>query len=310
MGVQSFKTAFTSRHVASTCCNRFQLTPLESLVLEDLIQNAHTLFDTRPSPPPIPSSYVAEATSTNTYGSLFTTPGSSQSTQVKGTGSTIRNRPWLVDGIPTSRSTQPSFPSLTSDSAMEIRLASSPTSFLSLLGSPSPRVLAGGAETTPTQGQILPKVRDVEAENSANGIPAEVVSAVPPARSRPSQSRPLLQPEAVTMSQYPPESVLSNSIDFPLSSATSLQTRTEMLGDAPAKTYSTDQGHYYGVPVTRREPAIPTNRAPSPVPIVPIEPTAPIAPILPSPSIVSIAPTAPTVPVVPILPTAPAYTNA
>ena len=75
------------------------------------------------------------------------------------------------------------------------------------------------------------------------------------------------------------------------------------------------QGTYYGVSVarqprreqTRREPAIPTNRARSPDPIVPVEPTAPT--ILPSPSIVSIVPTAPTVPVVPLLPTAPAYTD-
>ena len=224
VGVQSFKTAFTSRHVASTCCNRFQLTPLESLVLEDLIQNAQTLFDPRPSPPPpIPSSYIAEATSTNTYDSLFTTPESSQSAQAQGTGSAIRNRPWLVDGIPTSRSTQPSFLSLPSDSAMEIRLASSPSAFLSpLLGFPSPRVLTGGAEPTPTQGQILPEVRDVETENLTNGIPGD---AVQPTRSRPSQPRPLPQPEAVTMLQSPPESVSSTSSYFQPSSATSLRTR-------------------------------------------------------------------------------------
>ena len=188
--------------------------------MEDLIQNAHTLFDTRPSPPPISSSYVAEATSNNTYGSMFTTPESSQAAQVQGTGSTIRNRPWLADGIPTSRSTQPSFPSLPSDSAMEIRLASSPTSFLSpLLGFPSPRVLAGGAETTPTQGQILPEGRDVEAEKLANGIPAEVA---PSTWSRPSQPRPLPQPEAL---QSPSDTVSSNSSYIPPSSATSLQTR-------------------------------------------------------------------------------------
>ena len=189
--------------------------------MEDLIQNAHTLFDTRPSPPPpISSSYAAEPMSTNTYSSLYTTPESSQPAQVQGTGSTIRNRPWLADGVPASRSTQPSFPSLPSGSAMEIRLASSPTSFLSpLLGFPSPRVLAGGAETTPTQGQILPEGRDVEAEKLANGIPAEVA---PSTWSRPSQPRPLPQPEAL---QSPSDTVSSNSSYIPPSSATSLQTR-------------------------------------------------------------------------------------
>ncbi|KAH9024572.1 hypothetical protein EDB85DRAFT_1870089, partial [Lactarius pseudohatsudake] len=43
------------------------------LVLEDLIQNVHTLFDERPSPPPpVPSPHMAETTSTYTYGSFLT----------------------------------------------------------------------------------------------------------------------------------------------------------------------------------------------------------------------------------------------
>ena len=40
--------------------------------MEDLIQNAHTLFDERPSlPPPVPSPHVAETMSTYTYGSFL-----------------------------------------------------------------------------------------------------------------------------------------------------------------------------------------------------------------------------------------------
>lgn len=201
---------------------------VKGLVLEDLIQNAHTLFDLRSSPsPPVPSSYVAEATSTNTYSSLSLILESPQSAQVQAMGSTIRHRPWLVDGMPTSRSTQPSFPSLPPDTAMEIRLASSPTPLLSpLLGFPSSRTLTGEGETT-TQGQVMSEVRVTEVETSTNGVPAEVVPAVPPTRTcvpewRP---RPLPQPEVVTMLQSPPESVSSNSSYFPLSSATSLQTR-------------------------------------------------------------------------------------
>jgi hypothetical protein len=31
-------------------CEKFQLIPSKKLVMEDLIQNAHTLFDERPSP--------------------------------------------------------------------------------------------------------------------------------------------------------------------------------------------------------------------------------------------------------------------
>ena len=88
----------------------------------------------------------------------------------------------------------------------------------------------------------------------------------------------------------------------------------DRLRGEPTRSEPTERSSFFQRLLTkresaRREPAIPTNRAHSPVPIVPVEPTMPIAPILPSPSIVSIAPTTPTVPIVPILPTAPAYTN-
>ena len=64
--------------------------------MEDLIRNAHTLFDERPSQPPPVHSNVAEATSTHTYG---LSPGFPRSSEIQDTGSTSRHRPRHVDGI-------------------------------------------------------------------------------------------------------------------------------------------------------------------------------------------------------------------
>ena len=73
--------------------------------MEDLIQNAHTLFDERPSPsqsPPAPSSDVVETTSTETHDSWFLSPDSNfpRSAEIQATGSTSRQRSGLVDAIP------------------------------------------------------------------------------------------------------------------------------------------------------------------------------------------------------------------
>lgn len=71
--------------------------------MEGLIQNAHTLFDERPSQsPPVPSSDVAETTPTHTYGSSFLSPELPQFAEVQVTGSTSRHRPGIVDDRPAS----------------------------------------------------------------------------------------------------------------------------------------------------------------------------------------------------------------
>ncbi len=196
--------------------------------MEDLIQNADTLFDERPSSsPPVPLPDVAETTSTYyTYGSLFLSPELPQPGEVQAMGSTTRHNPELVSGI--LRSTQSPFSSLPLDAAMESRLTPSPTPLLSpLLGFPSSQTLTEGVETT-TQEQVIPEARGTKAaETLANSTPAEVAS-VPPtsvAEWRLRQSRLLPHPEALTAPQSPPESVLSSTSDFPLSSATSLRTR-------------------------------------------------------------------------------------
>ncbi|KAI9456988.1 hypothetical protein BJY52DRAFT_1187604 [Lactarius psammicola] len=199
---------------------------VHQLVLEDLIQNAHTLFDERPSPsPPVPPSRVAETTSTHTYASSFSSPRLPQSAEVQAKRSITRHRPGLVGG--TSTSTQSSFSSLPLDSAMESRLTPLSTPLLSpLLGLPSSQTLAEGAETT-TQEQVIPEVRGTNVvETLPDSTSPEVVSVAPTSvtewRLRQSQLRP--HPEPLTIPQSPPESVLSGTSEFPLSSATSLQT--------------------------------------------------------------------------------------
>ncbi len=207
-------------------CNSFQLRPSEKLVTEDLIQHAHTLFDERLSPsPPAPSPDMAETTSTYTYGSLFLSPEFPQPAEVEAMDSTTRHPPGLVGGTPVS--TRSSFSSLPSDAAMESRHTRSPTPLLGpLLGLPSSRTLTEGVETT-AQEQVIPEVRGTEVvETLPNSTPPGNVS-VPPisvAEWQLRQSRLPPHPEAVRIPQSPPESMVSSTSDFPLSSATSLQT--------------------------------------------------------------------------------------
>jgi len=198
---------------------------VKSLVMEDLIQNAHTLFDDRT---PAPSRDVVEASTTFTYGSLFMSPELPHPAQVEGMNldPTTRHR-----GIPTTD--QSSFSSLPSDATTESRLRPSPTALLSpLLGLSASKTLTEGVEMT-AQEQVIPEVRDTKAVKTlANSTPAEAVTGFPLTsvaewRLQVPQSRLVVSPhpEAMTVPQSPSESVLSSASDFPLSSATSLQTR-------------------------------------------------------------------------------------
>ncbi|KAH8989365.1 hypothetical protein EDB86DRAFT_3245232, partial [Lactarius hatsudake] len=192
---------------------------VKTLVMEDLIQNAYTLFDEHPSPSQlVPSPDAAEPTSTFTYGSLFLTPELSPA-EIQAMGSTTRHRPEFLGGAPTSA--QPSFSSLPSDTAVESHLTPSPTPLLSpLLGFPSSQQTL--TEMT-MQEPVTPEVRGTKAvEGLANSPPAEVVAAsvaewrlrlLPP------------HPEPLTIPQGPPESMPCTASDVPISSATSLQTR-------------------------------------------------------------------------------------
>jgi hypothetical protein len=114
----------------------FQLIPSKALVLEDLIQNAHTLFDERPSE-------------------------SSPPAQVQTMGASTQHRPALVDGFPTS--SRSSFSSLFSDATVESRLAPSPTASPSRLqGFPSSKTLTEGVDAT-AQERVIPELRGAEA---------------------------------------------------------------------------------------------------------------------------------------------------
>ncbi|KAF8269710.1 hypothetical protein EI94DRAFT_1724495 [Lactarius quietus] len=199
---------------------------VKALVMEDLIQNVHTLFDEHPSQSsPVPSPDVVDTTPARTDGSLFLSPKLPQSVEVPAMSSTAQLRPGLVDGIPTS--TQSSFSSLPLEAAIDSRLTPSPSGLLSpLVGLPSSQTLMEGVETA-TQAEVIPEVRGPKAaETLASDASVEVVSAPPTSVTewRLRQSRLPPQLEALAIPQSPPESVLSNISDFPLSSATSLQT--------------------------------------------------------------------------------------
>ncbi|KAF8256586.1 hypothetical protein EI94DRAFT_316051 [Lactarius quietus] len=200
---------------------------VKALLLEDLIQNAHILFDECLSSSPLAlSSDIAETTTALTHGS-FSSLEFPQPAEVRTMGSTTQSRPPLVGSFPTS--SQSSFSSLLPDTTMESHLATSPSPFLSpLIGLPSSKTLTEGVETT-TQEQVTPEIGGTEAiETLANpSTPLQVASVLPTAVAewRLRQSRLPPQAEAVETPQSPPVSVLSSSSDFPLSSATSLQTR-------------------------------------------------------------------------------------
>jgi hypothetical protein len=198
--------------------------------LEDLIQHALALFDERPSPSPlVPSPDVADTshtTSAYTRGSLFLSPEFPQLPEVQTMGSTTRHRPRLVGTIPTF--IQSSF-LLPSDPAMESHLTPPPNAMLSPLPGLSLSNTPTEAVEATTQEQDIPKVRRTNTvEKLAISIPAEPAS-VPPLTSavaewRLRQSRLSPQPEAMTIPESPPESVQSSTSNFPISSATSLQT--------------------------------------------------------------------------------------
>ena len=165
--------------------------------MEDLIQNAHTLFDERPSQPlPFPSSNVEETTSTDTYDAFFLSPELSRPADIQVTGSTPRHHPGLLDGIPSSNPF--SFSLFPSDGAVVNRLTPPQTALLSpLRGLSSSNMFTEGAQTT-TQEQLT-EARSIKAELHPHS-------------------------EALTILQSPSESIPSSTSDFPLSSATSLQT--------------------------------------------------------------------------------------
>ena len=186
--------------------------------MEDLIQNAHTLFDESSSQsPPIALSNVAEITSAHTYDSLFLSSELPRPI--------TQHHPGLVDDTPTD--TRSSFSSFPEVPAMDSHHIPSPPGLLGpLLGLPSSKTLAEGVERS-TQEQVIPGVRGPKAvERLANSNPAEVVSNPLSSVSewRLHQSRLPPHPAVLTMPQSPPESVLASMSDFPLSSATSLQT--------------------------------------------------------------------------------------
>jgi hypothetical protein len=227
--MKSCKMVFTSKYIASISFTSFQLISLEGLVLLDLIQNVHTLFSDRPSTSPLVPPPTEEPTRIFPSGS-FSGAGLPQSSNVNVMRPITRRL-----GHVTTLS-QFSFSSLPSDVALESRVTLSPVTFPTpVLGLPSSNTQVEGVETN-SQERVTGEVRSTEAvdpEALRNSPPPKGVSVPPTSvtewRLRQSQLRP--HPEAMTIPQSPPESVLSSTSEFPLSSATSLDTR---MGGFPA----------------------------------------------------------------------------
>ncbi|KAH9030232.1 hypothetical protein EDB83DRAFT_2554982 [Lactarius deliciosus] len=178
------------------------------LVLEDLIRNAHTLFDERPSTSPISSPYVKKTTSTltMTYGS-YLTPELPQPAEVQAPGSTTRHLPGLVGGLPTFIQS-----SLPSGTAMEGHLTPSSTPLLSpLLELSSSMILTEAVETT-TQEQVVLELRGAEeVETFPNSSPPKVVPPTSVAEWLLHQSRLPPHPEPLTVPQSSPDSRDANT---------------------------------------------------------------------------------------------------
>ena len=197
--------------------------------MEDLIQNAQTLFDEPPSlSGPVPSPNVAEIPPTFTYDSSFSSPELPQQVEVEALGSTTRHGSGVFGGILTP--TQSS----SSSSPTESRLTPPTRTILlsPLPGFPSSKT-SRDVKTT-TQKQAIPEGRDPKAvETLENSTPAEVMSVSPTSvdewRLQVPQSQLSPHPEAMTIPQSPPGSVLYSASDFPYSSATSLQAGTEIF---------------------------------------------------------------------------------
>ncbi|KAI9433334.1 hypothetical protein H4582DRAFT_1003264 [Lactarius indigo] len=187
-------------HVKARCNNLlwfFHLIPSKKLIMEDLIQNAHILFD-ECTAPRVPSP----------YGSALS-PELSRSTEV---GSTTRHRPGLVGRVPTSL--QSSFSASHSDTSVEGRL----TPLLGLSLSQTHRDAVG----TTTQGQVIPVARGTQAvETMLDGSPLEAASLPPTSFTEWWLPYPGLHrcPEAPTIPPSRSESVLSSTSEFSLSTA-------------------------------------------------------------------------------------------
>ncbi|KAH9179051.1 Rho GTPase activation protein [Lactarius sanguifluus] len=187
---------------------------VKEAIMEDLIQNAHTLFDER-TPPTVPSP----------YGSLWGLEFS-RSAEV---GSTAPHRPCLVGGVPTS--TQSFFSTSYSDSPVEGRLTP-------LLGLSLSQTLKEGGEMI-AQEHVFPRTGGTQVvETLLNSSPPEAVSLPPtPATEWWLPHLGLHQhPETLTIPQSRPESVLSNTSDFSFSAA-SLSSGTTEFPLSPATSF-------------------------------------------------------------------------
>jgi hypothetical protein len=200
--------------------------------MEDLIQNAHILFDERPPPSPPAPSHMAETMSYLAHGFLSSEFSPSDGAQAR--SSTTLNHP--VGGIPTSP--QSSF-TAQSDSPVEGRLPPTLTPFLSpLLGLTSSQTLRERVRTAMGE-QVIPEPRGIQAVETVtllNRSLSEVVPVPPTPVGEWWLPQPGLhrQPGSPTIPQSPSpsESVISSTTD--LSFSTSLLSSPAEYPSSPA----------------------------------------------------------------------------
>ncbi|KAH9057735.1 Rho GTPase activation protein [Lactarius vividus] len=175
-------------------------------LMEELIQNAHTLFDEPFSPSPLPSAHVGSRFSNISYSSLF--------------ASTLFAEPDAIgsDGSASARSSSTIFPSV---SSVEL---STPPRLPNLLPSP---LMGLPLLETPTDGryppepeQFIPEVRGSSVVTTLPHTPPSLTSAT---KQQLSQQEPYLQ--ARTIRHSPQNSLRTSSAYRPASSARSLQSR-------------------------------------------------------------------------------------
>ena len=215
------------RHVSATSCNLFLLISSKKLVMEDLIRNAHVLFDGQPPPsPPIPS-HIAETTSYLAFDSLLGAE-SSPSDGAQAMGSAGRHQLGLVGSIPTS--IQSSFTASHSDSPVDGRLTPTLAPLLnSLLGlSTGPSQTLRERSETITQEEVIPEPGGAQAvETLSNSSPPEAVPVTPTSVGDWWLPQPGLhrRSESPAIPQSPSESMISSTSD--LSSASLLSSPTQ-----------------------------------------------------------------------------------
>ena len=182
--------------------------------MEDLISNAHTLFDEPLPPSPLPSTHEGARTSIISYSSLF--------------ARSLFAEPRVI-GPEVSTSARSSSSIFPSDTSMDLTRPPTlpPNPFLSPLMGLSPSQTLTDGRDSPEPEQVI---SDAEDSSTVMALPHTSPSLPSGTKQQLSRRRPFLQVSTVPHS--PPNSLPSSSAFHPASSATSLQTEMRTFPSA------------------------------------------------------------------------------